>query len=69
MKADELKLLGRIDERTGNTWNCVEKMEAHLTKLNGSVRTNTIWRKCIIGVGASLFLSLFGLIAYVAGFG
>ena len=31
------ELLGRLDERTRNTWSVVEKIEKHVTKQNGRI--------------------------------
>lgn len=31
-------LLVRLDERSVNTWNMMEKQETHLNKINGSVQ-------------------------------
>ena len=43
MKASERDvLIGRIDERTRNTYTLVEKQEKHLSELNGSVRDHSV---------------------------
>jgi len=41
-KQEQDDLFGRLDERTSNTWNSVEKIEKHLVKLNSAVVDNAI---------------------------
>ncbi len=41
-QADRDDLLIRLDERTRNTYNLMEKQETHLDKLNKSVEENTV---------------------------
>ena len=36
------ELLGRLDERSANTYSLVEKQEKHLAKLNDKVGKNTL---------------------------
>ncbi len=38
------ELLGRLDERSLNTWQTVEKIEKHVDRLNGAVAKNTAFR-------------------------
>ena len=36
------ELLGRLDERSQNTWRSVEKIEKHVEKQNGRITKNRI---------------------------
>ena len=63
---DRDELLGRLDERTSNTWTLVEKMEKHLGKLNDSVLENTI--SCAKSrTGVRNLWAVIGFVAIVTG--
>lgn len=65
-QADRDELLGRLDERTSNTWTLVEKMEKHLGKLNDSVLENTI--SCAKNkTGVRNLWAVIGFVAIVTG--
>ena len=62
-------LLIRLDERSRNTYHLVETLEQHNREQNGTIqtligncKTNTVWRKIIIGVGTP---GLIALISYL----
>lgn len=42
---DRDELLIRLDEKSNNIWKTIEKIEAHLVRLNNSVTDNTVGRK------------------------
>ena len=58
MNKDDRLILGRIDERTRNTWKTVEKIEQRLTVMNGEVKRNTIWRKVTVYIGSVLIATI-----------
>jgi len=58
MNKDDRILLGRIDERTINTYHLVEKLEQHVVLMNGDVKRNTIWRKITVYIGSVLIASI-----------
>jgi len=62
-------LLIRLDERSRNTYRLVEALEQHNREQNGTIlaligccKTNTVWRKIIIGIGTP---GLIALISYL----
>lgn len=52
--------VGRLKETAHNTYHLIEKVEAHISAQNGSIRSNTIWRRVGYGVGSSLILLMAG---------
>ena len=53
--AERDELLGRLDERTRNTWSSVEKIEKHVEKQNGRI--------------TKLEITVYSLIAALTGMG
>ena len=54
------ELLVRLDEKSNNTWQTVEKIEKHIAEQNGYIRENfvattrnTVYRRIILGVGGT----------------
>ena len=67
---DRDALLGRLDERTRNTWRVTEAQDKKVDQIiegqkvqNGSILKNTIWRRVIVGVGGSSLLLIAGWLA------
>ncbi len=59
------ELLIRLEERSLNTWNSIEKIETHIAEQNGYIRENfiatsrnTIYRRITIGIGGSAIMAL-----------
>jgi len=73
MKVQERdELLIRIDERVralkdGDEGDVPEIIK-HLKQLNGNVRTNTVWRRVIVGIGGSWLTAItYCLINFILG--
>ena len=72
--AERDKLLIRLDERTGNIWAIVEKLEKRQAEQNGQIHRlflsnarNTVWRRVIIGVGSMALIGLANWLARLQG--
>jgi hypothetical protein len=44
----------------------LDRIDSHFTILNGSVKSNTVWRKMITGIGGTIVLALAGAILALA---
>ena len=70
--AERDALLIRLDERSCNTWQVMEKLEKHNAEQNGFILEslirssgNRVWLKIITGVGGSAILFFAGLITKI----
>ncbi len=70
--AERDELLARLDERTANIWNAVEKLEKHQETQNGHIletftrsSKNSLWIKIVSGVGGAAILAVIGILTAI----
>ena len=66
----ENELLARIDERSINTYNLMEKLEKHQAEQNNSIQETLLRTKTnriLIGIGGSIFALIIAWLASLQG--